>query len=92
MILLTYQTPKGLKLGVKTDRGILDIAATVTPGHTDTPVTPDALYRAGSVAVAQLAARVDEALERGAAEWFHDESRLRLGPLYPTQARFCASA
>lgn len=87
MILLTYQTPKGLKLGVKTDRGILDIAATVTPGHTDTPVTPDALYRVGSVAVAPLAARVDEALEHGAAEWFHDESRLRLGPPVPNPGK-----
>lgn len=87
MILLTYQTPKGLKLGVKTDRGILDIAATVTPGHTDTPVMPDALYRAGSVAIAPLAARVDEALEHGAAEWFHDESRLRLGPPVPNPGK-----
>ena len=85
MILLTYQTPKGLKLGIKTDRGVLDIAAAL--GHTDTPVTPDALYRAGSVAVASLAARVDEALERGAAEWFHDESRLRLGPSMPNPGK-----
>ncbi|MEM6285313.1 MAG: hypothetical protein AAF787_24200 [Chloroflexota bacterium] len=54
MKLLTFQSDDGLKLGVATDAGVVDVAAAAAVNGMDTPATPDAFYSAGSAAVGQV--------------------------------------
>lgn len=85
MILLTFQQNDTFFLGVKTDQGVLDIAAANrllrVPGLADTPA---ALYRAGLSALPELSAFVESALTHGErSAWLLDEQRLVLGPCVP---------
>jgi len=82
MILVTYRTPDGLALGVRTDRGILDVAAACRRlGRADVPCSVDEALGMGLAALerlADLAARAE-----AHADLFLPESGLRLGPPVP---------
>ena len=90
MILLTFreQSEHGKQreyLGVKTDQGVLDVAAANRllniPG---VPDTPQAFYAAGLSALPGLKAFIARALEdEGRAAWLLAEDRLTLGPCVP---------
>lgn len=88
MILLTYQAPDGLALGVKTERGVLDVAAAQRAlGPADVPVTPAAVFAAGSAAIAGLTRLADTAVADGDAALFLDETTLTLGPCVPSPGK-----
>ncbi len=70
MKLLTFQTEKGLKTGVKTERGVLEI-----------PDSVEAIVERGEAALRELADRVDRALRDGAE--FLPKEELTLGPCVP---------
>jgi len=67
---LTFRTEKGLKTGVKTDRGVLEI-----------PDAMETIVERGETALRELADRVDRALRDGAE--FLPEEELTLGPCVP---------
>ena len=55
MILTTFLSDNGVKLGIKTDQGILDVAAAVAATGVDCPACPDAVYGQGLSALPGLA-------------------------------------
>ena len=84
MRLLTYQSDDGLKLGIKTGRGILDVSAAAAAAGVKRPITPDAVYGRGNAVLSRLnelaAATDDPAL-------FHNEDDLTLGPAVPNPGK-----
>ena len=85
MILLTFELDSKYYLGIKTGRGILDVAAAnrslKVAGLAE---TPEALYAAGQDALPDLRTFVETALaDENSAGWLLDESGLRLGPCLP---------
>jgi len=87
MILLTFREGDALKLGAKTSRGIVDVAATqaaLGAGDGAAPETMDALIAGGEAARAALADLVARAEAAPAAgPWLRDEAALTLGPAVP---------
>lgn len=82
MILVSYRTPDGLALGVRTERGILDVAAACRRlGYEGVPHDVDGFLAAGLGALESLAGLVRLAGEH--ADLFLDESALVLGPPVP---------
>ena len=87
MILLTFRDGDGFKLGVKSARGVIDVAAAQVAlgnGGDGAPTSMDALIAGGEgarSALADLVARA-EAAEAGEA-WIRDEATLSLGPAVP---------
>jgi 2-keto-4-pentenoate hydratase/2-oxohepta-3-ene-1,7-dioic acid hydratase in catechol pathway len=80
MRILTYKTDSGLALGIKTDQGIIDVAAAAESlGCGDVPATPAAFYAQG---IDALPAMMDLAVKAaaGGAPWLLDEATLQLGP------------
>ena len=55
MILTTFQTDDGVKMGIKNEKGILDVAAAVAATGVDCPASPDAVYGQGLPALPALA-------------------------------------
>jgi 2-keto-4-pentenoate hydratase/2-oxohepta-3-ene-1,7-dioic acid hydratase in catechol pathway len=88
MILLTFRDGDDLKLGVRTGRGVIDVAAAqaaLGAGAAPAPETIDALIAGGDAArgpLAALVARADRE-ENAGAPWFRDESSLTYGPAVP---------
>jgi len=82
MILLTFQTDTGLALGVKTEKGVIDVKAAARALNADVPDTPDTFYAQGSDALPPLEAFVATLPETGA--WLLDEASLIYGPCVPT--------
>ena len=81
MKLLTFKTRKGLKLGLKTDKGVIDVKKAAKALEVDVPDTPEACLAAGLDALPALKALVAKAAARdGAAKWLLDEDDLTLGP------------
>lgn len=85
MFLLTFQMEGKDYLGIKTERGVLDVAAANralnVPDVTD---TPEALYAAGLSALPNLKTFLMTALkDEDASGWLLDEARLQLGPCLP---------
>lgn len=84
MRLLTYQSDDGLKLGIKTGRGILDVSAAAAAAGAKRNITPDAVYGRGNAVLSRLnelaAATDDPAL-------FHNEDDLTLGPAVPNPGK-----
>lgn len=63
MILTTFQSGDSVKLGIKTERGVLDVAAAVAATGVDCPTSADAVYATGLRALPaldQLAATADD--------------------------------
>lgn len=86
MILLTYRTPNGLALGLKTPLGVLDVAAArAAVGLEDLPVTPEAAVAASTAALPRLADLAHRA--EGRKELYRDESELKLGPCVPSPGK-----
>jgi 2-keto-4-pentenoate hydratase/2-oxohepta-3-ene-1,7-dioic acid hydratase in catechol pathway len=85
MILLTFQQDGAYYLGIKTDKGILDVNAANRviniPGLVDTPA---AFFAAGLNALPALADFAQRATEaESSPAWMLDEDRLVLGPAVP---------
>jgi 2-keto-4-pentenoate hydratase/2-oxohepta-3-ene-1,7-dioic acid hydratase in catechol pathway len=87
MILLTFRDGDDLKLGVKTSRGVVDVAAAQAALGTSNggaPESMDALIAGGASARKALADLVARAEAAPAAEdWIRDEPTLTLGPAVP---------
>ncbi len=84
MRLLTYQSDNGLKLGISTARGILDVASAAAAAGVQRSITPDAVYGRGNAVLArleQLAAATDDPAH------FHNEDDLTLGPAVPNPGK-----
>jgi 2-keto-4-pentenoate hydratase/2-oxohepta-3-ene-1,7-dioic acid hydratase in catechol pathway len=82
MILLVFQTPAGLALGIKTAQGIIDVKAAARALQADIPDTPAAFYAQGLDALPALRTFVASLPESGA--WLLDEVTLIYGPCVPS--------
>lgn len=80
MIFLVYRAAEDYKLGLKIERGILDVAAASAATGVPVPATPDAFYRAGSASLPQFQTLLDHAHD---AALFLAEDQLTLGPIVP---------
>lgn len=77
MILLTFVAQDGLRLGVKTGAGVLDVRAAVEElGLSNIPVTPNTFFAAGLEALPALHSLVGREIQ----QWLMDEQTLKLGP------------
>lgn len=84
MILTTYQTGGQLKLGIKTERGILDVAGAAAATGSDCPASPDAVFSAG---LAALPALEDLLNQVDAAALYLDEADLTYAPTVPNPGK-----
>lgn len=84
MILTTYQTDDGVKLGIKTGRGVLDVAAAVAATGSDCPASADAVYAQGNSALPALSALADAA---GEAALYLDEADLTYAAVVPNPGK-----
>lgn len=83
MRILTYRTDSGLALGIKTDQGVIDVAAAAEAlGCSNVPRTPPAFYAQGLDAMPAMAALTESATADD-APWLVDEASLQLGPCVP---------
>ena len=83
MRLLTFKTPEGLKLGIKTDVGVIDVTAAIAAFKLcDVPGCIDCVIAKGSEAASVLAPVV-EACAGKSGDWLLDEAILELGPCAP---------
>ena len=81
MKLLTFKTRKGLKLGLKTEKGVIDVKKASKALKVDVPVTPEGCLALGLDALPALEALVAKAASKAdGAKWLLDESALTLGP------------
>ena len=84
MKLLTYQTDDGFKLGIVTERGILDVAAAAAAAGVQRNITPEAVYERGNALrsrLAGLAAAADD------PALFQNEDDLTIGPAVPSPGK-----
>src|SRR3712207_2437010 len=92
MILLTIQDGDNPRLGVKTARGVIDVAAAqaaLGQGEGSLPQTVQALIAGGEPArsaIADLVARA-EAEDGNGSTWLRDEASLTLGPAVPNPGK-----
>jgi 2-keto-4-pentenoate hydratase/2-oxohepta-3-ene-1,7-dioic acid hydratase in catechol pathway len=84
MKLLTYETKAGLRLGVKIESGVVDVAGAAGALAVEVPRTPAAFYARGLDAVPLLAGLIAAALPyTEGAPWLLTEENLTLGPCVP---------
>ena len=89
MILLTFVDGDSLRLGVKTDAGVIDVVAAqaaLGPVGGAVPSTVDGVIAGGDAALTALAEVIRRATEAGPAEgatWLRSEGDLRFGPCVP---------
>lgn len=83
MIFLTFHAENTLKLGLKNERGILDVAAASSALGLNLPVTPDAFYSAGLDALPAFT----ELSADAPAEYIYPEDSLTLGPVVPNPGK-----
>ncbi len=84
MILLTFGTDKGLALGIKTGKGVLDVKAAAAALNANTPNTPIAFFAQGLTALSALENLTVQALSSPACDaWLLDEATLAFGPCVP---------
>jgi 2-keto-4-pentenoate hydratase/2-oxohepta-3-ene-1,7-dioic acid hydratase in catechol pathway len=74
MKLLTYRADGGLKSGIATDKGVIDVAAAGLALGVDAPIAVADL----ADGTGKLQALIDKV--KGDESWLHDESGLTLGP------------
>jgi len=87
MILLTFREGADLRLGVRTDRGVIDVTAAQAElgGEAGVPGSVEALTAGGDAArtaLGQLVTRA-EAADAAGTSWLKEESALTLGPSVP---------
>ena len=92
MILLTFKSRSGLRLGVKTSAGILDVRAAFTDlgalVQAPVPQSVPALLIGGQSALRALHSLVELTLSReDAANWLIGESHLEYGPCVPNPGK-----
>src|SRR5262249_8825957 len=91
MILLTIQEGDQGRLGVRTARGVIDVAAAqadLGAGSSPAPETVDALITGGEkalTALADLVRRAEAAPATGT--WLHDEQAVSFGPAVPNPGK-----
>jgi 2-keto-4-pentenoate hydratase/2-oxohepta-3-ene-1,7-dioic acid hydratase in catechol pathway len=79
MRLLTFKAGNGLKLGLKTDAGVIDVVAAGAALGVQAPATVEAAIEGGNAALTELASKAKG--QSGA--WLLNESTLTLGPSVP---------
>ena len=84
MILTAFHSDGGVRLGIKSERGILDVAAAVAASGVDCPASPDDVYAQGLAALPSLA---DLASQEHAAERYLDEADLTYAPVVPNPGK-----
>ncbi len=85
MKLLTYKTNRKLKLGIKTDAGIINVKKAGAALNIKVPQSPRAMYAMGLDALPALNELVDKALPQAAGStWMLDENKLGFGPCVPS--------
>ena len=84
MILTTFHSGCGVKLGIKTDQGILDVAAVVAATGVDCPASPDAVYGQGLTALPALADLLSKADDDAL---YLDEADLTYAPTVPNPGK-----
>lgn len=83
MFLLTFQEGGSLRLGVRTDRGVIDVAAASEAlGGEPVPATMDEAIAGDGAAVTALEGLVARAAN-AEGSWLRDEQSLTLGPSVP---------
>lgn len=89
MKLVTFRTLEGLKLGVKTDKGILDVARALKEISADEKVlsTIDELLQAGKDGIQPLQKYVERVETGNYNTLFIDEEDLELGPCVPNPGK-----
>jgi 2-keto-4-pentenoate hydratase/2-oxohepta-3-ene-1,7-dioic acid hydratase in catechol pathway len=93
MILLQFKTSEGMHLGVKTQRGVMDVTAalrepSVRPSHAEVPSSLAAVCLGGSAVCAALEGFVQHVLASDSAKrWLLDESTLSYGPCVPNPGK-----
>lgn len=85
MILTSYLDNGDVKLGIKMDKGILDVALAVETLNADCPASPDAVYTQGLSAIPQLTTLVENASANDAL--FLDEKNLTYAPVVPNPGK-----
>lgn len=81
MKLLTFRADEGLKLGVVTDQGVLDVAkASAELSATDVPSTVEQVLDQGDAGLQALVELTTQAVAAGNAALFHNEVELKIGP------------
>ena len=92
MILLTIRDGDDLRLGVKSARGVIDVAAALAAlgqGDGQLPQTVEAAIAGGEAtrsALADLVARA-EAADAAGSSWLRDEGSVTLGPAVPNPGK-----
>ena len=84
MILTTFQSGDGVKLGIKTDRGILDVAAAVTSTGVECPSHADGVFGQGLAALPALANLLSKADD---AALYLNEADLTYAPAVPNPGK-----
>ena len=82
MRLLTFQSAEGLRLGIKTEQGIIDVAAARTALGAGSQVADsiEALCSDGLSAIAPLNELVTQAQQQGSGPWLLSEEEIKVGP------------
>jgi 2-keto-4-pentenoate hydratase/2-oxohepta-3-ene-1,7-dioic acid hydratase in catechol pathway len=84
MYLLNFVTDQGIRLGVKTDQGVVDVAAAAPgSGNGQLPTTMEALIAGGPAAQSALNAFISKASQQAGAKWLLAEANLKLGYCVP---------
>ena len=84
MILTTFQTGEGVRVGIKTGRGILDVAGAVSKTGVNCPASADAVYAAGLDALPALSHLVSAADDDAL---YLDEAGLTYAPVVPNPGK-----
>ena len=84
MILTAYYSDDSVQLGIKTERGILDVAKAVAASGANCPATPDAVYAQGLEALPALADLAGKADDEGL---YLDEADLTYAPVVPNPGK-----
>lgn len=88
MKLLTFRTVEGLRLGIKTDKGILDVSQALTLFPTsDIPQTIDEVLQAEDNSIYLLQQFVRKMEQSNNSEIFLKEDSLNLGPCVPNPGK-----
>jgi 2-keto-4-pentenoate hydratase/2-oxohepta-3-ene-1,7-dioic acid hydratase in catechol pathway len=84
MRLLTFKEGNGLRLGLRTASGVVDVAKAGKALGVRVPGTVEEAIAGGSAALTELAGKAAGA---GSADWLLDEARLELGPCVPNPGK-----
>lgn len=87
MILTTFYADDGIRLGVKTDKGVLDVSKAGEDFSASINPNVDAIYNLGLDAMESLESLVKEALESGHDSLFVDEASITYAPVVPNPGK-----